>query len=93
MSAACTQNEPSNHVDQHVGGRIQLRRREVGMSQRELARILRVSSRTLRAYERGEKRPSARHISAIADALSIPVSFFFSEFEQDQKPSLDAVQR
>src|SRR5436305_1057993 len=64
-------------VDLHVGCRIRMRRRFLGISQQALAAQLRITFQQVQKYERGANRVSASKLYEIARALSTPVSYFF----------------
>jgi len=65
--------------DGSVGARIRQRRQALGMSQIELARMLGAAPQQLRRYERGLDRVSPAHLSALATALRVPISYFFRQ--------------
>lgn len=54
-----------------VGARIRRRRRELGLTQAELARRLQLSQPTLSAYEKGTTQIPAYHLERIADLLRV----------------------
>lgn len=64
-------------VDVHVGKRIRHRRWMVGMTQQKLAERVGIKFQQIQKYETGMNRVSASRLWDIADALSVPVSFFF----------------
>jgi len=66
-------------VDVHVGKRIRTRRLLLGMNQETLATALDLTFQQVQKYEHGANRVSASRLSAIADVLGVPVSFFFIE--------------
>ena len=70
-----------NIVDVHVGGRIRLRRKLIGMSQEQLADALGLTFQQVQKYERGANRVSASKLYETAAALRIPVSYFFEGLE------------
>jgi transcriptional regulator with XRE-family HTH domain len=70
----------SNPIDIHVGKRIRMRRLLLGMNQETLASALRVSYQQIQKYEHGTNRVSASRLSATADILGVPISFFFEGF-------------
>jgi transcriptional regulator with XRE-family HTH domain len=69
-----------NPIDVHVGKRIRMRRLLLGMNQGTLANALRVSYQQIQKYEHGTNRVSASRLSATADILGVPISFFFEGF-------------
>jgi len=73
-------------VDRHVGSRVRMRRKLLGISQEKLAHALGVSFQQVQKYERGSNRISASKLYEIACALDVPVLFFFEDL-----PSADAL--
>ncbi|QRF67150.1 helix-turn-helix domain-containing protein [Ponticoccus alexandrii] len=70
-------------VDVHVGKRIRHRRWLVGMTQQQLAERVGIKFQQIQKYETGANRVSASRLWDIADALEVPVSFFFEGIEND----------
>lgn len=68
-------------IDVHVGSRVRLRRTLIGLSQSELASILGLTFQQVQKYENGANRISASRLYKVAEALSVPVSFFFDAME------------
>lgn len=68
-------------VDVHVGRRLKLRRTLLGMSQERLAQILGVTFQQIQKYERGANRVGSSRLYDIANALDVPVAFFFEDLE------------
>ncbi|EPX78616.1 helix-turn-helix domain-containing protein [Salipiger mucosus] len=71
-------------VDVHVGKRIRHRRWLVGMTQQQLAESVGIKFQQIQKYETGANRVSASRLWDIADALDVPVSFFFEGIEAEQ---------
>lgn len=70
-------------VDVHVGKRIRHRRWLVGMTQQQLAERVGIKFQQIQKYETGANRVSASRLWDIADALEVPVSFFFEGLETE----------
>ncbi|PJE29020.1 Transcriptional regulator, contains XRE-family HTH domain [Pseudooceanicola antarcticus] len=70
-------------VDVHVGKRIRHRRWLVGMTQQQLAERVGIKFQQIQKYETGANRVSASRLWDIADALEVPVSFFFEGIEAE----------
>lgn len=66
-------------LDKAIGQRIRLRRTAIGMSQEKLGEILGVTFQQVQKYEKGTNRVGASRLQSIADALGVPVSFFFDQ--------------
>ena len=66
-----------NPVDVHVGGRVRMRRRVLGVSQERLAEALGLTFQQIQKYERGANRISASKLYEIARFLTAPVAYFF----------------
>jgi transcriptional regulator with XRE-family HTH domain len=75
-----------NPIDVHVGRRIRIRRLLAGMNQETLAKELGLTFQQVQKYEGGANRVSASRLSAIADVLGMPISFFFQGFGVDATP-------
>lgn len=60
-----------------VAKNIRLRRREMGISQHELAVDLGVSKSTVSNYERNITNPCPVTMAKLSRALNVPVSYFF----------------
>jgi transcriptional regulator with XRE-family HTH domain len=69
-------------VDVHVGKRVRHRRWMVGMTQQQLAEKVGIKFQQIQKYETGMNRVSASRLWDIADALGVPVSFFFEGLEE-----------
>jgi transcriptional regulator with XRE-family HTH domain len=64
-------------VDVHVGKRIRHRRWMIGVTQQQLAERVGIKFQQIQKYETGMNRVSASRLWDIAEALQVPVSFFF----------------
>lgn len=76
-------------VDVHVGGRVRLRRTLLGLSQEKLGEAVGVTFQQVQKYERGANRVSASMLWKVAQALDVPISFFFDGL--DDRPNDDAL--
>ena len=64
-------------VDVHVGKRIRHRRWMLGVTQQQLAERIGIKFQQVQKYETGANRVSASRLWDIAQALEVPVAFFF----------------
>jgi transcriptional regulator with XRE-family HTH domain len=71
-----TERHP-NPVDLHVGARIRMRRKILGVSQERLAENLGLTFQQIQKYERGANRVSASKLYEIARSLQSSVGYFF----------------
>jgi len=72
------ETEPGpNPVDRHVGLRIRMRRKELGISQEKLAEAVGLTFQQIQKYERAANRVSASKLWDIARALRSPISYFY----------------
>jgi len=76
-------------VDVHVGKRVRHRRWLTGMTQQQLAEQVGIKFQQIQKYETGANRVSASRLWDIADALDVPVSFFFEGLEEQRKADTD----
>jgi len=70
-------------VDIHVGARVRTRRLLIGMNQETLARSLGLTFQQVQKYEGGANRVSASRLSQIAEILSVPIAYFFTDLDPD----------
>lgn len=81
-----------NPIDVHVGKRIRMRRLFLGMNQETLANALGLTFQQVQKYEGGANRVSASRLSAMADILGVPISFFFSDLQTEDDNQTPAEQ-
>ncbi len=72
-----------NPIDVHVGARVRTRRLLLGMNQETLANALGLTFQQVQKYEGGSNRVSASRLSAIANILNVPISYFFADLPSD----------
>jgi transcriptional regulator with XRE-family HTH domain len=70
-----------NPIDAHVGSRVKLRRKVVGITQTELARQLGITFQQVQKYENGANRISASRLYLMAEILNAPIESFFEGAE------------
>ena len=75
-----------NPVDLHVGGRVRMRRKVLGVSQERLAEALGLTFQQVQKYERGANRVSASKLYEIARFLSAPIAYFFEGLSDPAAP-------
>ena len=66
-----------NPIDIHVGLRIRLRRKELGVSQERLAEAIGLTFQQVQKYERAANRVSASKLYEMARALDTSTAYFF----------------
>ncbi len=88
VKSAAALNEASP-IDRHVGARIRMRRKILGVSQEKLADSLGLTFQQVQKYEKGANRVSASKLYDIAAALQTQVAYFF-EGLADPSAEIDA---
>lgn len=73
--------KPPHPVDVHVGKRLRLRRKALGLSQADLGRQVGITFQQIQKYERGTNRMGASRLWEFARALQVPVDYFFQGYE------------
>lgn len=68
-----------------VGQRIQMRRKELGVTTTVLAKLIGISQQQLSRYERGTNRINLNHLVAISMELETPISWFFMDCFVDEE--------
>lgn len=74
---------PPNPVDIHVGTRIRLQRRLLGMTQQDFATALGLTFQQVQKYERGLNRIAASRLYDMARILGVDLAFFFEDMQED----------
>jgi len=69
-------------IDRYVGGRIRLRRAQLGLSQSTLAARIGVSFQAVQKYETGAIRISASRLYEASRALKVSPGFFFEDYPE-----------
>ena len=80
-----------NATDVHVGSRIKLRRRILGISQERLGESLGVTFQRVQKYERGTNRVGASRLQLLATVLNVPIAFFFEDAPGSEWASIENV--
>ncbi len=70
-------------TSREIGEKIKKKRRELGLSQEELAERLGVTYQQVQRYENGMNKLNVENIQVIADVLDVPVSYFFGNGRKD----------
>ena len=73
------EHEP-HPIDVYVGGRMRLRRIQLGLSQGALASKIGVSFQAVQKYESGDIRISASRLYDVAQVLEVSPAFFFEGY-------------
>lgn len=68
-------------IDLHVGNRVRMRRRLIGMTQQKLAESVRIRFQQIQKYESGANRISASRLWLLSKALGVPITYFFDGVE------------
>jgi transcriptional regulator with XRE-family HTH domain len=75
-------NEPKpgiGDIDALIGSRIRVRRLALGIDQQTLGHFLGLTAQQIQDYESGADRIGPIELSAMAEALSVPILFFFDD--------------
>jgi transcriptional regulator with XRE-family HTH domain len=79
--------------DVHIGRRIRERRLMLGLSQQQLAAMIGVTYQQAHKYETGLNRVSAGRLFRIAEALQVPVSWFYEGLGAPRSATLSRRER
>ena len=70
-------------VDIHVGARVRMRRLMLGLSQDKLAETIGLTFQQIQKYEKGANRIGASRLFQLANALDVPVQFFYEDLQKE----------
>lgn len=77
-----TEATTTHTVDILVGARVRLRRKQMMVSQSQLADICGITFQQIQKYEKGSNRISASKLYEIAQHLKVPISHFFLDMPE-----------
>ena len=78
--------------DTEIGRRIRALRLERGLSQTELGTMLDVTFQQVQKYEKGANRVAAGRLQRVAEALEVPITFFYAgEGEELSGSDVDSI--
>lgn len=77
MTTDAANERKPNPIDIHVGSRVRMRRKLLGVSQEKLAEALGLTFQQVQKYERGVNRVSASKLYETSSFLGVDVSYFF----------------
>ncbi|AJD54436.1 Transcriptional regulator, contains XRE-family HTH domain [Thalassospira xiamenensis M-5 = DSM 17429] len=80
-------------VDIHVGKRLRMRRTLLGLTQNAVAKSVGLTFQQLQKYERGGNRIGASRLYDLAQALDVPVSYFFDDLPESVAESTSEARR
>lgn len=69
----------ATHIDAHVGSRLRLRRKLLGMNQKELAEKVNLTFQQIQKYESGANRIGSGRLYEFSLILGVSVGYFFDE--------------
>jgi transcriptional regulator with XRE-family HTH domain len=67
----------ADDIDLHIGKRLRRRRRLLGLTQQQLAGAVGVRFQQIQKYECGANKVSASRLWRLAEALEVPVAYFY----------------
>lgn len=68
-----------SETDRLIGRRIKRRRKQLNVTQADLAVVLQMSFQQVQKYERGKNQIAASLLAEIAHQLGVPIGYFFEE--------------
>ena len=82
-----------NPIDRHVGLRIRMRRKELGVSQEKLAESIGLTFQQVQKYERAANRVSASKLWEMAQALNTTIAYFYEGLPEPSEGDKAPVRR
>ncbi len=77
-------------IDVHVGARLRVRRKLLGMSQTTLGEAIGLTFQQVQKYENGANRISASRLFDLLRVLDVPVEYFFDDMPPEVAASSPA---
>lgn len=76
-------------MDNNIGYRISELRKQAGMSQFQLAKVLNVATSTLGMYETGKREPSLKVMNRIANYFNVTTDYLLGRPELKKETDID----
>ena len=76
-------NTNPNAIDIHVGSRLKLRRMSLGLSLRELAEQIGVTTSLINKYEDASVRIPVSNLWNICKVLEVDISYFYQDMSEE----------
>lgn len=76
-------------MDNNIGYRISELRKQAGMSQFQLAKVLNVATSTLGMYETGKREPSLKVMNRIANYFNVTTDYLLGRPEMKKETDID----
>ena len=70
----------------NIGGKIQARRKAMGLSQEDLAQLTGVSRQSVTKWETGQSAPDLDRLVEVSDVLGVSLDFLLREPQQVSSP-------
>lgn len=71
------------YLDKNIGQLIKFRRKEIGLTQQDLADVLEITYQQVQKYESGQNRIRASMLVKIAEVLRVDLMYFYKDFEKE----------
>ena len=78
-------------MDNNIGYRISELRKQAGMSQFQLAKVLDIATSTLGMYETGKREPSLKVMNRIANYFNVTTDYLLGRPEKKDNDNVDYV--
>ncbi|WP_426957123.1 helix-turn-helix domain-containing protein [Muricoccus radiodurans] len=69
-------------IDEHIGGRIRMRRMLLGLTQEKVAEALGLTFQQVQRFERGVNRMGASRLFDLSRVLDVPIAYFFDDMPE-----------
>lgn len=70
-------------IDVHVGSRVRMRRKLLGMSQEKLGKALGLTFQQIQKYEKGANRIGSSRLYKLSHIMDVPVGYFFEDMQEE----------
>ena len=70
------------NFNQHLGGKLKLRRLALGLTQTKVAKAINVTFQQIQKYEKGTNGVSSIRLLQLSNYLKIPINYFFEDFSE-----------
>ena len=70
------------NFNKHLGGKLKIRRLALGLTQKKVAKGIKVKFQQIQKYEKGTNGVSSIRLLQLSNYLKVPINYFYEDFSE-----------
>ena len=71
-----------DNFNKHLGNKLKLRRLDLGLTKKKVAKAINVTFQQIQKYEKGTNGVSSIRLLQLSNYLKVPINYFFEDFSE-----------